>query len=101
MSMLTLNGTIKNVFQVPEGKDKKTGAAYGGHYRVQIDVVNELRNGETRFDVVDLTTDSPHEYKSHIGQMVSIPVGVFQSNGSILFYILKNIKPEFETDSKI
>lgn len=101
MSMLTLNGTIKNVFQVPEGKDKKTGAEYGGHYRVQIDVVNVLRNGETRFDVVNLTTDSPQEYKSHIGQMAHIPVGVFQSNGSIQFYIIKGIKPVFETVSKI
>ena len=35
MSMLTLNGTVANIYEAPKGVNKETGEAYGGQHRIQ------------------------------------------------------------------
>jgi hypothetical protein len=91
--MLTLNGTVANVFQAPKGTNKD-GKEYGGQDRVQIMAQTELQNGETRLELVNLTVTNIRTYESLKGQQVRIPVGVFASGGSVAFYALKGAEPE-------
>lgn len=99
MSMLTLNGEIINVFETPAGT-AKDGHSYGGQHRIQIMAENELQNGQKRVELVNLTVDSISAFKSLIGQMVRIPVGVYVSDKSASFYMLKNAKPELIQEQK-
>ena len=93
MSMLTLNGQIINVFETPTGTNRD-GKSYGGQHRIQIMAENELQNGQKRIELVNLTVDTISAFKSLVGQMVRIPVGVFVQDKSPSFYMLKNAKPE-------
>lgn len=91
--MLTLNGTVANVFQAPKGVNKE-GKEYGGQDRVQIMAQTELQNGETRLELVNLTVTNSQTYESLKGYQVRIPVGVFVSGRNIAFYALKGAEPE-------
>jgi len=73
--MLFLQAQVLNVFQTPEGVNRQTGEEYGGQHRVQLIYQDTLRNGETRMQPVDLTTDHPQAYEA--GATVSVPVRVF------------------------
>lgn len=88
MAMLTLNGQIINVFDTPDGT-RKDGTAYGGQHRIQVMAENMLQNGEKRIELVNLTVESISKFKSLVGQMVRIPVGVFARDGSVQYYMLK------------
>lgn len=94
MNMLTLNGQIINVFDTPESTDKKSGEVREAKFRIQIMAENELQNGQKRFDLVNLSVDTPEVYKPLKGQIVRVPVGVFTSGTSVMFYALKGSKPE-------
>lgn len=94
MSMLTLNGKIINVFDTPEGHDKKTGEIREAKFRIQIMAENELQNGQKRLDLVNLTVDRPEVYKPLVGQNVRVPVGVFASASGVQFYALKGAYPD-------
>jgi hypothetical protein len=99
MAMLTLNGQIINVFETPTGKGRD-GNTYGGQHRIQIMAENELQNGQKRVELVNLTVDSISQFKSLVGQMVRIPVGVFVQDKSANYYMLKNAKPEIMQEPK-
>lgn len=88
MAMLTLNGTVLNVFDQAESKDKKTGEIRPAATRVQISAENTLENGQKRFDLVTLKVSKGDSYRALIGQPVSVPVGAFVAQGSIMFYAL-------------
>lgn len=88
MSMLTLNGLVQNVLDVPSRTDKKTGEVYPAKTQVQIMAENVLQNGQKRFELVTLTTDHPDAFRKLVGRPVSVPVGVFAS-GAVTFYALK------------
>lgn len=92
--MLTLNGQIINVFDTPESVDRKTGEIRDAKFRIQIMAENELQNGQKRFDLVNLTVDSPEVYKPLRGAMVRVPVGAFVVGSSVQFYALKGARPE-------
>lgn len=94
MSMLTLNGTVANVYVSPKGINKTTGEAFGGQDRVQITCENVLQNGEKRIELVDLTIDEAGPYREAIGKPVRVPVGVYVNAGKPAFYALKkqNVK---------
>jgi hypothetical protein len=94
MAMLSLNGQVLNVFDQPPYTDKKTGEIQPAKHRVQIMAENMLQSGQTRMDLVNLTTDDPDTYKSLIGRAVRVPVGVFVSGSQIQFYALKAHRPE-------
>lgn len=91
MSMLTLNGVVLNVFDTPATTDKKTGEIRPAASRVQIQAENTLENGQKRFDMVTLKVQDSEIYKKLIGKLVRVPVGAFVSNGSILYYALKEM----------
>lgn len=89
MAMLTLNGVVQNVLDVPARTDKKTGEVYAAKSQVQIMAENTLPNGQKRFDLVTLTTDKPEAFRALLGRSASIPVGVFAA-GAVTYYALKN-----------
>lgn len=89
MSMLTLNGLVLNVFDTAESVDRKSGDIRPAATRVQIQAENTLENGQKRFDMVTLKVQDGDTYKKLVGKPVRVPVGAFVSNGSILYYALK------------
>lgn len=93
MSMLTLNGQVLNVFDQAASTDKETGEIRPAKTRVQIMAENELQNGQKRVELVNLTVDDPTLYRSLAGRPVSVPVGAFVAQGTVLFYALKGQKP--------
>jgi hypothetical protein len=94
MAMLTLNGTVANVFDQPGYKDKATGEMQPSKHRVQIMAENTLQNGEKRIELVNLTVDDPSLYRALSGRSVRVPVGCFVVGGSVAYYALKGDKPE-------
>lgn len=90
MSMLTLNGTVANIYEAPKGVNKDTGEAYGGQHRIQVMCENTLRNGEKRIELVDLNVEDVRPYRETLGQPVRVPVGVYVATGGRpAFYVLK------------
>ena len=88
MAMLTLNGVVQNVLDVPARTDKKTGEVFPAKTQVQIMAENTLQNGQKRLELVTLTTDHPEAFRKLLGRPVSVPVGVFAA-GAVTFYALK------------
>lgn len=89
MSMLTLNGTVANIYEAPKGVNKETGEAYGGQHRIQVMCENTLKNGEKRIELVDLTIEDIQPYREAIGKPVRVPVGVYVNAGKPAFYAIK------------
>ena len=87
MAMLTLNGIVQNVLNVPARTDKKTGEIYPAKHQIQILAENDLPNGQKRLDLVTLTTEHPEAFRKLLGRPVNVPVGVFGQ--SITYYALK------------
>lgn len=91
MSMLTLNGTVLNVFDTPATTDKKTGEVRPAASRVQIHAENTLENGQKRYELVNLKVADGEVYRKLQGKPVRVPVGAFASGGAIVFYALKDL----------
>lgn len=90
--MLTLNGTVANIYESPRGVNKTTGEAFGGQHRIQIMCENTLQNGERRMELVDLAIDEVEPYRAAVGKPVRVPVGVYVNAGKPAFYALKKQK---------
>jgi hypothetical protein len=84
MSMVTLTGTLVNVFTVPpksQDDDPKD--------KIQIlgDLV--LKNGEVKKDLVTVSVPDASVYQGREGEEITLPVGVFApSKGVLIFYTL-------------
>ena len=89
MAMLTLNGTLQNVFTKPESKDPKTGEIRPASLNAQILAENITPNGEKRLEMVTLKVHTDAFLKL-VGQKIRVPVGAFSADGTIKFYALKN-----------
>jgi len=92
MSMLNITGEVLHVFEKPAVKrgDDLIDA------KPQVQLLGEfvLPNGESRFELVTLSTDTPRDFSEYKGQKVSVPVGAFApSKGSVIYYIPKGSKP--------
>jgi len=90
MSMLTLNGTVQNVFTKPQSTDKATGEIRPATTNAQILAENFLESGEKRLEMVTLKVHAGDAYRALVGKFVRVPVGAFVANGSIMYYALKN-----------
>ena len=90
MSMLTLNGTVQNVFATPPSTDKKTGEVRPGFTSAQILAENILESGEKRLEMVTLKVHAADAFRKLEGQFVRVPVGAFVADGQIRYYALKN-----------
>lgn len=90
MPMLTLNGTVQNVFTKPESTDPKTGEVRPASDHVQILAENVLESGEKRLEMVTLKVRSGASYRKLQGLAVRVPVGAFARGNEIVYYALKN-----------
>lgn len=88
--MLTLHGTLINVYEAPKGVSKE-GKEYGGQSRIQIMAENVLQNGEKKVELVDLTVEDTKPFIGSLQKLVRVPVGVFVSAGKICYYVLKSV----------
>ena len=89
MAMLTLNGTLQNVFTKPESKDPKTGEIRPAALKAQMLAENITQTGEMKLEMVTLTVHSP-SFRELVGQKIRVPVGAFVANGAIMYYSLRN-----------
>jgi hypothetical protein len=87
--MHMIEGTVVNVFMTPAGQDRKTGETFGGQHKVQLQGLVELRNGETRVELLTLTTNSPEEFRPLVGKSVRIPVGAFAPAANQIHYFMR------------
>lgn len=92
--MLTLNGQIMNVLNVPEFKDKKTGEITPARFRVQLMGQTITQQGENKIELINLTVADGGPYKALLGQQARVPVGIFVTGGAAQFYAIKGAKPE-------
>lgn len=90
MSMLTLNGTVQNVFASPATTDKATGEVRPASTSAQILAENILESGEKRLEMVTLKVPAGEAYRKLVGKFVRVPVGAFVAQGAIRYYALKN-----------
>lgn len=88
--MLTLNGTVQNVFSKPASTDKATGEIRPATTHAQILAENILESGEKRLEMVTLKVHAADAFRKLVGQFVRVPVGAFVSGSSIQYYSLKN-----------
>ena len=87
--MLTLNGTVQNVFAKPASTDKATGEIRPATTHAQILAQTELESGEKRLEMVTLKVHAAESFRQLVGHTVRVPVGAFVNNGSIQYYCLK------------
>ena len=92
--MLTLNGQVLTVLNVPEFKDKKTGEVTPARFRVQLMGHTLTQQGEQKAELVNLTVPDATAYKGLLGRMVRVPVGVFVTGGQAQYYAIKGGSPE-------
>lgn len=89
MSMLTLNGTVLNVYDNPQRTDKKTGEVIPATSRVQLQAENTLQNGQKRIELIDLKVTNAEVFRKLLNRPVRVPVGVFATTGGgVMFYAL-------------
>ena len=88
--MFSLHGEIVHVFNSPKGVNKNTGEEYGGQDKVQIIGNIPLNNGESRKDLITLTTDQGAALEKLVGRTVSAPVSFYApSKGQVSYFIPK------------
>ncbi len=92
MSMLTITGKVLHIFEKPPvKKGEETLEA-----KPQIQLLGQipLPNGETRYDLVTLSTDNPEAFHQFKNSDVRVPVGVFSpAKGQTVFFIPKGSLP--------
>lgn len=87
MAMLTLNGIVQNVYDMPERKDKKTGEIIPASTRLQLMAENTLQDGQKRLELIDMKVSNGEVCRKLINRPVRVPVGVFaQPGGKLTFY---------------
>jgi len=93
--MLTLKGKLINIFVQPKGE--KEGREYGGQSKVQIIGDIRLPNGESKVDMITLTSHDISDFKDLTGKDIIVPVGVMPSGKSVVYFIPKGSKPSLST----
>lgn len=89
--MLTLKGKLINTFIQPKGE--KDGREYGGQHKVQIIGDIQLPNGQSKIDMLTLTSHDIEDFNQLKGKDILVPVGVMSSGKSIIYFIPKGSKP--------
>lgn len=85
MSMITLNGTLLNVFKTPargESSEEKD--------KIQILGDVALPNGEIRKDLMTITVKDARHFDGQEGSEISVAVGAFApQKGTVIFFQVK------------
>ena len=93
MSMLTITGKVLHVFEKPAVK--RGDDVLDAKPQVQILGQNPLPNGDSKFDLVTLTTDAPKDFEQFQGKDIRVAVGVFApGKNQTIFFVPKGSKPE-------
>ena len=92
--MITLTGTVLNVFTQQGGKDKKTGDQFADRDKVQILGAMNLQNGEVKNELFTLTVENYRDFKEYLNKNISIAVGAMASGRNVIFYVAKGAVPE-------
>lgn len=82
--MLTLTGRLENIYQTPV-RQNQDGTNYGGQHKLQIMGSEVMNNGQTRIVPIDITVPDPAPFQDFVGNEVSVPVRVFNSNNRIFY----------------
>lgn len=85
MSMITLNGTLLNVYRAPVRK----GAEEGEKEKDKVQILGNiaLPNGEVRKDLMTITVKDSRSYEGQEGSDISIAVGAFApQKGTVIFF---------------
>lgn len=93
-AMLTLCGSVVRVFEAPGGTDRKTGETYEGGHRVQLLAEIPLENGDSKLDLVTLSTDTPEVYRELGNRWVRVPVRAYATKTGVGFSALRGQSPE-------
>jgi len=85
MSMITLNGSLLNVFKAPVRKAAEEGEKEKDKIQILGDVA--LPNGEVRKDLTTITVKDARKYQDLQGSEVSVSVGAFApQKGTVIFF---------------
>jgi hypothetical protein len=88
MSMITLNGTLLNVYKAPVRKGADEGEREKDKLQILGDVA--LPNGEVRKDLMTITVKDSREFNGQEGTEISIAVGAFApQKGTVIFFQVK------------
>lgn len=88
MSMITLNGTLLNVYRSPLRKNAQEGETEKDKIQILGDVA--LPNGERRKDLMTITVADAGKYQEREGMEVSVSVGAFApQKGQVVFFEAK------------
>lgn len=85
MSMITLNGTLLNVFRAPVRKNADEGEKEKDKIQILGDIA--LPNGEVRKDLMTITVKDARQYQDKEGSEISVSVGAFApQKGTVIFF---------------
>lgn len=92
--MLQLVGKVINVFTVEGGTDKG-GKEYAERHKVQLMGQVALQNGDTKFDLLDLTVPSLVEWLDLKNKDITVQIGAFApEKNNIVYFVPKGVKPQ-------
>jgi len=85
MSMITLNGSLLNVYRAPVRKNAEEGEKEKDKIQILGDI--PLQNGEIRKDLITISVKDARKYEDLKGTEVSIAVGAFApQKGAVIFF---------------
>lgn len=94
-SMFTVTGQVLKTFFQDGRIDKETGELSKGSFKVQLLGEMPVQGGDSRYDMVTLTTDDHKSFSELAGKTVRVPIGVFApQKGNLVYFIPKGSKPE-------
>lgn len=83
--MITLNGTLLNVYRAPLRKNAQEGETEKDKIQILGDIA--LPNGEFRKDLMTITVKDARRYQGQEGSEVAVSVGAFApQKGSVIFF---------------
>jgi len=95
ISMFTVTGQVLKTYFQNGRIDKETGELTKGSYKVQLMGEMPVEGGDSRFDMITLTTEDYKAYEDLKGKRVRVPLGFFApQKGNIVYFIPKGSKPE-------
>ena len=91
--MLQITGKVINLFTVEGGKDKE-GKEFAEKHKVQLMGNVALPNGDSKYDLMDLTVESLDDWTSLQSKQIAIDIGAFApAKGNIVYFVRKGAKP--------
>ena len=91
--MLQIAGKVINLFTLEGGTDKE-GKEFAERHKVQLMGNVALPNGESKYDLMDLSVLDLADWKGLQGKDIAISIGAFSpAKGNIIYFVSKGAKP--------